>query len=388
MLKRISKMGIVFLVICIIMLLIWYVYEYVTEKQQVNPSDNIPNNDNIEIISKLNTEFIDENHILENVIQIDDDNYLLVSRVKIVYNDNDRDSIESSLYDCTIYKYNIHNGVHLKNVQFNRHFEYMGISNESKTLWITLEDLEKNDRTESEIWEIDYENMIVKNEYMNTKGAYNLKISQDNSKWIYTTEEGMYVSDVEFKNEKLLLKNIPDKIDILNSKGYVPYEVFDDKAIYAKLGYEWVEGLGIIDINDDSNIYEDLMDVSYLAYKDNNIYFTQCYEPKTIVKINMNTLEQEEVFKLDEQTINYGNTDVYLSKNLKYILVNKTRYLDDSTEIMLKIYDFNTKDLISDYNISQKSSIQIVGFSNNKVMFINSDKLYSWNFSESKGEQI
>ncbi len=377
MYKTIVRIGILVWIFVTAILLVWYIYN---------------NNANKEIFTEINTDFINEYNLLESIIQIDNDNYFLISRAKTI----DEQGIPTGYleYDYTIYKYNINKGVELKSVKIDKHYEYIGINNKDKTLWLTVVDLEKNNlsRNDTEIWEIDYKNMIVKNKYKNTKGVYNLIISSDGQKLAYNNDEGLFVSDFNFENEKLLLKSQLDNTDVINSKNYVPYEFTEDKIVYAKVGYEWTEGLGTINIDGTDNKYIELMDASYLKYDNakNEMYYTDAYIPENTTKINMNTLEKEIVYTLTEEQKGTNDISIEISKDFKYLLIVERIFneSDNTSNITLKIYDISSKKVISTYKLASTefSSVQYACFGKNNLVFLNLYKLCIWNFLENKGE--
>ena len=122
MIKNIPKVIAILLAIATIIFLSMNIY---TNKDIGNNNDNDDvGKENKEVIEKLDLSFMEELEFLEDIKQIDDDNYLLFVR---------QGSVTSSLlYNYTIYKYNIENGVHLININIDKGYEFCGIDKENK----------------------------------------------------------------------------------------------------------------------------------------------------------------------------------------------------------------------------------------------------------------
>ena len=189
------------------------------------------------------------------------------------------------------------------------------------------------------------------------------------------------VIGIDFSNEIKILSNLIEE-DMIESKSFVPYEFTNNKVVYGKNGYEWVEGIGIYDVKNKTNNFVEQIDSEYLRHSEDNIFYTEQYEPKTIQKVNVLNANKEQFFVLDEGQSEYPNRRVYLSEDLEKILVTENIYNEDMVEISLKLYDANTKQLIYEYNLEPEryANIDDVIFEEDKVIFSKSYNLYIWNY--------
>ena len=213
MIKNIPKVIAILLAIATIIFLSINIY---TNKDNGNDNDNDDvGKENKEVIEKIDLSFMEELEFLEDIKQIDDDNYLLFVR---------QGSVTSSLlYNYTIYKYNIENGVHLININIDKGYEFCGIDKENKLVYLILVDYENpnEQREDTEILVINYENMIVKDKKKNINQVYNLVVAESGEKVAYNKEDGMYISNIDFSNEIKILSNLIEE-DMIESKSFVP----------------------------------------------------------------------------------------------------------------------------------------------------------------------
>ena len=367
MFKNIAKIMAIFVLLVIILL---FLFGYITKQDE-----------EVEIIKKIDLDFIGNDYLLENISQIDENDYLLFVRQRAI--DDNGEFAGSLTYNYIIYRYNLDTGLFSNNIKFRAGYEYNGINNRDNCFWITLIDYENYEQNNenTQIWKIDYNTMTVKNKFENIEPIYNLIIANVKDYIAYSKADGMYIANNNFKEPKLIIHNLLNEEDTINLKRFMPVEFFQDKLVYMKLGYEWTEGIGVYDIINNEDYFFSQTDIQYLGYKNEYIYYTQQYVPESIYKININTLKEEKIFDIPINQ-DYLDKTVYLLNEEKYILIVENKYINEDVEILFSLYDIKDVSLIAKYVLPKEryANIDNVFWGNNKIIFTKSYDMFEWRY--------
>ena len=168
-------------------------------------------------------------------------------------------------------------------------------------------------------------------------------ITSDLQTICYRGEDGVYISDINLKNPKLMAKDPKPYIegsgmDIIETVAY-RYGGFicnDTKVYFKILGYEWSEGVTVFDLNTNISktidFYSDYG--SYETVKDDILYlFNVKYNNKEnlSIYIDFNTIKSTEI-----QYKGINPADVIKYKDKILFVVN-----DEFTKRRIDIYEFN-----------------------------------------------
>lgn len=323
----------------------------------------------LQSIVELNSSFIGENNDIELVIQIDDKNYVIVV------------GDENNEFDYTLYNYNIDIEENTKNMSLNAPFNYIGLDRENKLLILALRKSSIDENLSDEIVYINYEKMELEkrmDEYI-----YNLNhvITEDAKFMAFCGKEGLYAKDLITGEESLLLIHSIDLDNVMDSEIFKPIEIVGDKIIYKKIGYEWVEGFGIIGRNGQNNNYFEAADINYLYYDElkNEIYYTEIFEPREIYKVNIHTKEVVKTFTItDELKPEVVDREIYILEDFSGML--SYEYMINTGRMEIKDFVTGKTIAIHEFESNENFDISNIYFAGNDVFFIKENRIYLWKY--------
>lgn len=376
MIIRYLKIIIPIILLILIIGFIWWITDPNRKVQIQQPTKK-------EVISQIQTPEINLNEYgIYNIIQIDEENYILVTRKLVL----DEQMIPvNGIYENSyvLYKYNTKTGIGQSSINIDSFFQIAGVNVNAKVMYLATTDLQIHlGSVESpyNIVELNYETMKIQKTLTDKTNYYNCIISNSGNQWVYLVNHSLYCSNYNFENEKLLVDNSKQETDVT----YIyPCDIANNHIIYIQYDSEFSDKSGIRIINSDGTnerIINAQMPI-YIKYNldTNEIYYTDQESTNQVFAVNLDTLVKKVLFEYtpEDKTI---NTIYYISPNAKNIVVVEENYTDGIGKIKMYIYELNSNELIAQKEIEGNGKISNVTFAKDKILFINSDKLYEWNY--------
>lgn len=345
----------------------------------------------VEEFVAFNTENIveTENLVIDAVTKIDDKNFLLQYReVKPItgYDDN------NLMVTVKIYKYNLETGLNKNSIKIDNGCYFLGVDKTKDMAYFIgtdyyNEELYGVNVYPTFLYNINYKTMQLENTSEDVGYKYNIKISSENKYWTYNTDEGLFVSEPCFENPKILFKTMISNDDVRDSESCHPSDFIGDKIIYLKCGYEWVKGIGIVNIDGTNNKFVSINDAGYLLYdNESSIYYVNVYENMPLMKLNIDTLEQTEVFNVEQTENEKLHYVSYLSSDAKYIAVVVEDYSNpEKNKVYVDVYNVNTKEKLNTYELTGNdyNYVTNIEFIKDSMILVESaNKINIWNFNK------
>lgn len=268
-----------------------------------------------------------------------------------------------------------------QNVSLEGNSQYAGKNNNSIYMFLV-----KRSRPKIDLVEISFPNLKIINTISldSIENIKNIIVAKENNKLAYSTQEGLFICDKDLNNSKLLLKSNSNEIqDIMDLKICVPIEFVDNdsKIIYKSIGYEWSNGIGVIDINTVDDNYYKKMDTELLKYiAPNNIYTKDVYTGVPINKYILSKKAEETVLNLENKRC----VAINISDNNDKIAFVEEIVEGEDRKVEYNIYDINTKQIISNNleKLGLYNSVMDIFFINNdkQILIIKSDEIKIWNY--------
>lgn len=376
MIKRYLRIIIPVLLVIAIIIGVWWITDPNRNQQVQLPQK--------EIISKLEISSINLNEYgIYNMIPIDEENYILITR-QFGLNEELIPIEDSYINNYYIYKYNTKTGLEQTNININSFFQIAGINKNKKVLYLATTNLEiPEGEIESpyNIVELNYETMQIQDTITDKNNYYSCIISDNGDVWTYLVDNSLYSSGYNFENEKLIVGVNPEELD----RTYIyPCDIINNNIVYIMYNSEDVNNGGICIANSDgTNIRLIQEEVPiYIAHNatTNEIYYTTSETMNQLFAVNIDTLAKRVLFEysLDDKAI---TVEYYISPDEKNIVLVEKKYVDNIQTTNMYLYEIGSNKLVAQYELGDNNSVSYINFMKDKITFIQSNKLYEWNYT-------
>jgi len=324
-------------------------------------------------ITELKADFLDENDSIEKIIQIDQDDFVIMVKGN------------KNVFDYTLYKYNIKNEKISRKLELEIFPEYIGIDEKNNYLVFLLKNSFLDENISDEIIYIDYKNMKIDKRYGDKNINTHHVVSSDGDFIAYNGRDCLYVRDINTNETTRLRWHAIDKENSLESKFWTPIKIINDNILYKDMKYESSEGVGMISIGGERKFYLDIKNFEYLGYDEetNEIYYTDTFEQKKILKIDVDTQSIKDVFEIEnEAKKDVMNRYVFLSSDLEVILTFESVLDDKLIKNRLKLTNIENGEVIAVYEFEPEDifSRSDFYFVDEKIFFHKNNKLFLWNY--------